>query len=59
MHNQKNRWRVARAWSKVRKAVWARNRAQAVSSWDGSDWNWVSAHVSDVWVARRAARAAR
>jgi hypothetical protein len=51
--------RKAQAWAKVRKAVWAWQRAHAVSSWDGSDSDWVNQFVADVWVARRAARSVR
>jgi hypothetical protein len=51
--------RKAQAWAKVRKAVWAWRRAHSVSAWDGSDSAWVNQFVSDVWVARRAARSVR
>jgi hypothetical protein len=51
--------RKAQAWAKVRKAVWAWKRAHAVSSWDGSDFEWVRQHVVWVWEARRAARSVR
>ena len=59
MHNNVRNARIARSWSKVRRAVWARNRVQAVAAWDGSDFDWVASFVEAVWVARRAARAAR
>ena len=59
MHKVIRSVRQARAWAKVRQAVWARNRVQAVAAWDGSDFDWVASHVEDVWKARQAARAAR
>ena len=58
MHNKVS-FRVAQKWAKVRKAVWARNRVQAVAAWDGSDFDWVSHHVEAVWKARWEAKAAR
>ena len=59
MRVQNRGWKIAKAWSKVHKAVWSRNRVQAVAAWDGSDFDWVSSHVSDVWQARRVARSIR
>ena len=59
MHKVVRSVRQARAWAKVRQAVWARNRFQAVAAWDGSDSEWLASLVWDVWQARWAARAAR
>lgn len=58
MHVKAN-FRKAKAFAKVRKAVRAWKRAHAVSAWNGSDFEWVSAHVEAVFAARRAARAVR
>jgi len=59
MHKMVRNARIARAWSKVHRAVWAKRRAEAVASWDGNDSAWVAFLVEDVWQARWAARAAR
>jgi hypothetical protein len=55
MWNKVN-WRVAQKWASVRKAVRKAKWAHSVSAWDGSDFDWVSAHWDAVNQARASVR---